>query len=126
MALRAAGGIIGYLRETQPAALKQLTEVRTYSTSHFMGLDAVTRRNLELTNRCGPRRKAKVSTLLGVLDKTHTPMGARLMRTWVSQPLLDRAAIEERLSRVDALFADAMLRDATARGAEGHARSGAP
>ncbi len=110
MALRAAGGIIAYLRETQPAALKQLSEVRTYSTSHFMGLDAVTRRNLELTESMRPAVKGKAATLLGILDRTHTPMGARLLRTWLSQPLLDRAAIEERLGRVDTLFGDALTR----------------
>jgi DNA mismatch repair protein MutS len=110
-ALRAAGAVIAYLRETQPSALKQLVELRTYSTAHFMGLDAVTRRNLELTEPIRPAAKGgKTPTLLGVLDKTNTPMGARLLRTWVSQPLLDKAAIEERLARVDALFGDAMLR----------------
>jgi DNA mismatch repair protein MutS len=110
MALRAAGGIIAYLRETQPAALKQLAEVRTYSTSHFMGLDAVTRRNLELTESMRPAVKGKAATLLSILDRTHTPMGARLLRTWLNQPLLDRASIEERLARVDALFGDALAR----------------
>jgi DNA mismatch repair protein MutS len=110
MALQAAGGILAYLRETQPAALKQLTEVRTYATSHFMGLDAVTRRNLELTESMRPAAKGKPATLLSILDRTHTPMGARLLRTWLNQPLLDRAAIEERLARVDVLFGDALAR----------------
>ncbi len=50
-ALRAAGAILAYLRETQPAALQQMNDLRVYSTAHFMGLDAVTRRNLELTER---------------------------------------------------------------------------
>jgi DNA mismatch repair protein MutS len=117
-ALRAAGAIIAYLCETQPAALSQLMELRTYDTAQFMGLDAVTRRNLELLDpirqdsstqrRRGPRSSAP--TLLGVLDKTHTPMGARSLRTWISQPLLDRTAIEERLDRVGALLGDALLR----------------
>ena len=109
-ALRAAGAIVCYLRETQPSALRQLTEVRTYSTVQFMGLDAVTRRNLELSEpiRLGSGKGAP--TLLGVLDKTHTPMGARLLRAWLSQPLLDRDAIEERLARVDTFFGDALLR----------------
>ena len=111
-ALRAAGAIVCYLRETQPAALRQLTEVRTYSTAQFMGLDAVTRRNLELLEPIrAPAGAGKgAPTLLGVLDKTHTPMGARLLRTWLSQPLLDRDAIEERLARVETLFGDALLR----------------
>ncbi len=114
LALRAAGGIVAYLRETQPAALRQLTELRAYSTSQFMSLDAVTRRNLELTE--GLRSRNQRGSLLGVLDHTLTPMGARLLRAWVSQPLLDAAAIEARLSRIDALFADALLR-ARLRGA---------
>ena len=107
-ALRAAGAILAYLRETQPAALQQMNDLRVYSTAHFMGLDAVTRRNLELTE--GSRSRNKHGSLLSILDKTMTPMGARLMRTWVSQPLLEQQAIEERLARVDALFNDAMLR----------------
>lgn len=111
-ALRAAGAIIAYLRETQPAALRQLAEVRSYATAQFMGLDAVTRRNLELTEpiRSNNGQAMKQATLLGVLDRTHTPMGARLLRRWVSQPLLDRAAIEERLNRVEVLFSDPLLR----------------
>ncbi len=111
-ALRAAGGIIAYLRETQPSALRQLAELRTYSTSQFMGLDAVARRNLELLEpiRAGAAGGRVAPTLLGVLDKTCTPMGARLLRTWIAQPLLDRAAIEERLDRVEALFNDTLLR----------------
>jgi DNA mismatch repair protein MutS len=111
-ALRAAGAIIAYLREAQPAALNQLIELRTYSPSLFMGLDAVTRRNLELIEPIrAPSKSSRASpTLLGVLDKTHTPMGARLLRTWVAQPLLDQTTIEERLHRVDALFNDALLR----------------
>jgi DNA mismatch repair protein MutS len=108
LAIRAAGAVLHYLRDTQPAALNQLTELRTYSTSQFMGLDAVTRRNLELTE--GLRSRAKQGSLLGVLDETLTPMGARLLRIWISQPLLDQAAIEERLARVDALYANNLLR----------------
>jgi DNA mismatch repair protein MutS len=107
-AMRAAGAILAYLRETQPGALQQLSDLRLYSTAHFMGLDAVTRRNLELTE--GSRSRNKQGSLLGILDKTLTPMGARLMRNWVTQPLLEQKAIEERLSRVDSLFNDAMLR----------------
>ena len=107
-ALRAAGAIVAYLREAQPTALRQLAEVHVYSTSHFMGLDAVTRRNLELMENS--RTHTKQGSLLGVLDKTTTPMGARLMRIWISQPLLDLHSIEERLARVDVLFNDGMLR----------------
>ncbi|PJF47993.1 MAG: DNA mismatch repair protein MutS [Candidatus Thermofonsia Clade 3 bacterium] len=111
-ALRAAGAIIAYLRETQPAALSQLRELRTYAVSQFMGLDAVTRRNLELLEPLRPAAGGgkTTPTLLGVLDKTLSPMGARLLRAWIAQPLLDQAAIEARLAQVDALFGDALLR----------------
>ncbi|MGQ9903386.1 MAG: DNA mismatch repair protein MutS [Anaerolineae bacterium] len=111
LALRAAGAIVAYLRDTQPAALAQLTELRAYSAASFMGLDAVTRRNLELTE--GLRSRSKQGSLLGVLDHTLTPMGARLLRAWVTQPLLDRAGIEDRLRRIDRLYADALLRAQT-------------
>ena len=108
LALRASGAILAYLRENQPSALAQLSDLRIYNTAHFMGLDAVTRRNLELTE--GSRSRNKQGSLLGVLDKTQTAMGARLLRTWVAQPLLEKSAIEERLARVDALFADTLQR----------------
>jgi DNA mismatch repair protein MutS len=108
LALRSAGAILAYLRETQPAALNQLTELRTYSTSQFMGLDAVTRRNLELAE--GMRSHSKQGSLLGVLDKTLSPMGSRLIRTWVSQPLLDQSSLEERFTRVDALYCNHLFR----------------
>lgn len=108
LAIRATGAILSYLKETQPIALKQLTELSVYTTAHFMGLDTVTRRNLELTE--GLRSRAKHGSLLGVLDSTLTPMGARLLRTWVSQPLLNQADIEERLARVDAFYRDILLR----------------
>ena len=121
LAVRAAGAILAYLREMQPAQLAQLTELRAYSLSQFMGLDAVTRRNLELTEPLrgeAPRRRrgpsaqpsAPAPTLLGVLDKTLTPMGARLLRAWISQPLLDQTEIEARLDRVAALHADGLGR----------------
>ena len=111
LALRSSGAILSYLSETQPAALQLLTELRVYSTTQFMGLDAVTRRNLELTE--GLRTRDKHGSLLGVLDSTHTPMGARLLRTWVSQPLLDQRAIEERLERLESMVSDALLRAQT-------------
>jgi len=110
-ALRAAGAIVAYLRETQPAALRQLVALRTYSVAQFMNLDAVTLRNLELLEPLRPAQAGRPSpTLLSVLDKTQTPMGARLLRAWIVRPLLDLAAIEARLARVDALVADTLLR----------------
>lgn len=109
LAVCAAGAIIQYLRETQIQGLKQITGLATYSTSAFMTLDAATRRNLELTETI--RGKSSQGSLLGVLDSTRTPMGARLLRAWLSQPLLDRAQIEARLDRVAALAQDTLARE---------------
>jgi DNA mismatch repair protein MutS len=123
LALRAAGAIVAYLRDMQPVALKQLADLRTYSTSQFMGLDTVTRRNLELVESLrapsAGRKAGPPATLLGILDKTLTPMGARLLRMRVSQPLLDQRAIEERLAAVDALYGDALARTQLRNGLKG-------
>jgi DNA mismatch repair protein MutS len=106
--LAACGAIVQYLRETQPGALALLTSLSTYSLEAFMVLDAATRRNLELTETL---RSGQVKgSLLGILDHTVTPMGARLMRQWVNQPLLDLEQINQRLDRVAALHADGVWR----------------
>jgi len=108
LAVRAAGAIVQYLRETQKAALAQLSDLRTYSTSEFMTLDASTRRNLELT---GTIRTGSVKgSLLGVLDATVTAMGGRLLRQWLNQPLLDVDKLEQRLDAVEALYRDTPTR----------------
>jgi DNA mismatch repair protein MutS len=99
LAIRAAGGILQYLGETQPAALKLLTSLSTYATSDFMTLDAATRRNLELTETL--RGGSLKGSLLGVLDRTVTPMGKRLMLQWVSKPLLSVERINQRLDGVE-------------------------
>ncbi len=99
LATRAAGALIQYLRQNQPAALAQLTRLSTYSTQHYMTLDVATRRNLELTETI--RDRALKGSLLWVLDHTLTPMGGRLLRRWITQPLLDRASLEQRLTAVD-------------------------
>jgi DNA mismatch repair protein MutS len=91
LSIRAAGVIMQYLKETQPDALNLLTSLRVYSLSEFMTLDAATRRNLELTETLRGEIKG---SLLFVLDQTVTPMGKRLMRAWVSQPLLDVSKIK--------------------------------
>lgn len=104
----AAGAIISYLRETQKNSLAQLTKIRTYTTDSFMVLDPFTRRNLELTETI--RARQSKGSLLGVLDRTTTSMGARLLRTWMSQPLLDLKRINARLDAVEALTQDGTLR----------------
>jgi DNA mismatch repair protein MutS len=107
LAIRAAGGILQYLKETEGASLSLLTGLRVYSTSEFMMLDAATRRNLELTETLRGDIKG---SLLGVLDKTVTPMGKRRIRQWVSQPLLDIDRIRRRLDGVEYFVGRSMLR----------------
>jgi DNA mismatch repair protein MutS len=107
LAIRAAGGIIQYLNETEGAALPFLTSLRVYSLGEFMTLDAATRRNLELTETLHGGNKG---SLLGVLDLTVTPMGKRLMGQWVSQPLLDVDRIRARQEGVELFVTRSMLR----------------
>ncbi|MFO7695770.1 MAG: DNA mismatch repair protein MutS [Anaerolineae bacterium] len=99
-AVRAAGVLIQYLKEHSRNALAQLNSLSTYSTDSFMALDISTRRNLELVETL--RDRGLKGSLLWVLDHTQTPMGGRLLRQWITQPLLDRAALEQRLSAVEA------------------------
>ncbi|MBN1370388.1 MAG: DNA mismatch repair protein MutS [Anaerolineaceae bacterium] len=108
MAVRSAGAILQYVQETQPGALKLLAGLSTYSLSEFMVLDAATRRNLELTETL---RDGQVEgSLLSVLDHTATPMGKRLIRQWVSKPLLDLETIRGRQEAVGHLVEQGMLR----------------
>ncbi|MHB1000196.1 MAG: DNA mismatch repair protein MutS [Armatimonadota bacterium] len=109
--LDAAALIIKYLENTQPAALQHIVSVATYSTSGFMVLDAPARRNLELTQSMFDGAKNK--SLLQILDRTITPMGARLLRRWLDQPLLDLDAIKARLDAVNDLYRNLMTRTRT-------------
>ena len=99
---RAAGALLKYLRETQKAGLPNLKTFSTYNLSDFMTLDAETRRNLELTETLRDGRSE--GTLLEALDQTHTPMGKRLLRTWVNKPLLRLEEINQRLDLVAYFF----------------------
>jgi DNA mismatch repair protein MutS len=108
MAVMATGAILQYLKETQPAALKLLTNLNTYSTSEFMTLDASTRRNLELIETI--RDGSVLGSLLGELDHCVTPMGKRMMRQWVSKPLLEVEQIQKRQQGVLLLARNGMLR----------------
>ncbi len=108
LAVRAAGAVLQYLVETQPTALQLLNSLSTYSLDDFMTLDAATRRNLELTETI--RTGEVQGSLLSVLDHTVTPMGKRLMRQWVSKPLLDLAAIHKRQEGVAYLVEQGLLR----------------
>ena len=112
--VRAAGVILQYLAETQPAGLKLLNRLHTYSLNDFMTLDASTRRNLELTETL--RGGTVKGSLMGVLDHTLTPMGKRLLSQWVSKPLLDVARIHKRQEGVECFLDQGLLR-AELRGA---------
>ncbi len=107
LATRAAGALLQYLHETQRSSVAQITAVRHYSTDEFMFLDPQTRRNLELLEGAGGR---KYGSLVEVLDHTRTPMGARLLRRWLSQPLLDRARLEARQEAIARLVDGGLLR----------------
>jgi DNA mismatch repair protein MutS len=107
LAVRAAGAILAYLQETQKEAVRQIQRLATYSADGYMALDAATRRNLELTESLTGNEK---DSLLAVLDRTMTTMGARLLRRRLTQPLLDLDALNERLDQVDAFFQDGRLR----------------
>lgn len=107
--LIAAGALMQYLTDTQKTSLSHFTHLYPYLTSKYMLLDSATRRNLELTETL--REKQKRGSLLWVLDKTKTAMGARTLRQYIEQPLIDKEAIEERLDGVEALCKQAMSRD---------------
>jgi DNA mismatch repair protein MutS len=108
-AIGAAGALIRYLRELQPAGLPQLARPVVERPGGLMPLDDMTRRNLELVESL---RGGTEGTLLSVLDRTCTPMGARLLRQWVLGPLTDRATIDDRLDAVSSFFADVIGREA--------------
>ncbi|HEX6541871.1 MAG TPA: DNA mismatch repair protein MutS [Ktedonobacterales bacterium] len=108
LAIRAAGAVIAYLRETQRDTLAQMIALETYSTSGFMTLDAHTRRNLELFE--SGRSGSVKGSLLWVLDSTATPMGGRLLRRWLAEPLLDLERLRRRQDAVAAGVADIALR----------------
>jgi len=106
-ALRAAGALLQYLRETQAGNPPYLDDLVVYRTDTYMTLDAATRRNLELLEGV---RGGRESALVAVLDGTRTPMGARLLRRWLGQPLLDVGAIVQRQERVAALVEESLAR----------------
>lgn len=105
----AAGAIMQYLTETQKISLAHITSIVPYITNHFMLLDSATRRNLELVETL--REKQKRGSLLWVLDKTKTAMGARLLRTYVEQPLIEKEAINRRLDAIEELNENAITRE---------------
>ena len=105
----AAGALLKYLLETQKRDLSHITRLSIYATGKYMLLDSSTRRNLELSETL--REKQKRGSLLWVIDKTKTAMGARLLRKFIEQPLIDRQEIERRLDAVEELKNNAISRE---------------
>ncbi|MDF2588293.1 MAG: mutS [Anaerocolumna sp.] len=105
----AAGAVMQYLTETQKSSLSHLTRITPYITSKYMLLDSSTRRNLELVETL--REKQKRGSLLWVLDKTKTAMGARLLRNFVEQPLIDKIEINDRLDAIEELNNSVITRE---------------
>lgn len=105
----AAGALLKYLYETQKTTLSNLVAIHPYTTGKFMIIDSSTRRNLELVETL--REKQKRGSLLWVLDKTRTAMGARTLRSFVEQPLIERAEIEERYDAIDEFNTNAITRE---------------
>ena len=112
-ALQAVGGLLSYLYETQKTDLSHIAALHYIDRGQFMELDLTARRTLELTETI--RGSEKKGSLLWVLDKTRTPMGHRLIRSWIEQPLCDPAAISFRQDQVAALTADGVVREELSR-----------
>ncbi len=105
----AAGSLLQYLKETQKTDLSNLISITPYTAGKFMILDSTTRRNLELCETL--REKQKRGSLLWVLDKTKTAMGARMLRSFIEQPLIEQEEIERRLSAIEELNQNAIVRE---------------
>ena len=104
-----AGALLQYLYETQKTSLAHMTSITSYTTGKYMLLDSSTRRNLELCETL--REKQKRGSLLWVLDKTKTAMGARMLRSYLEQPLIDCQEIIKRLDAVEELKKEAISRE---------------
>lgn len=109
LAVQAAGGLLSYLMDTQRSSLAQLTGIRSYSVEGYMELDAQARRTLEVTESATGNRS---HGLFALLDESCTPMGARLLRQWLAQPLLDLTAISSRQDAIEHYVANPVARAA--------------
>ena len=103
------GGLLSYLYETQRTDLSYIRKLDYYEQGRFMELDLTARRNLELTETL--QRREKKGSLLWVLDRTRTPMGGRLLRSWLERPLLSVTAITRRNTAVEALVSNTIARE---------------
>jgi len=108
-AVRAVGALIAYIERTQKTDLKYLKEVDFYSCDEFMGIDAASRRNLEITEAM--RVKQRKGSLLWAVDRTKTAAGARLLRRMLEKPLINERAINARLDAVQELLSDGVRRE---------------
>lgn len=108
LSLCAASAVIDYLKDTQKVPLHHINSIRKYRTDNFMYIDPATRHNLELVQTI--RDRSFQGSLLWILDRTLTPMGARLLRSWILFPLREKKHIEERLDAVEELFGSQLLR----------------
>ena len=105
----AAGALLKYLYETQKNELDHISAIHPYSTGKYMLIDSSSRRNLELVETL--REKQKRGSLLWVLDKTKTAMGARMLRSYVEQPLIDKAEIEKRQDAIEEINEHVITRE---------------
>ena len=108
LAISSINALIQYIEETQKTSLDHINKITVYQISKYMALDINARRNLEIIEKM--RDKSKKGTLLWVLDKTSTSMGGRLLRRWLSDPLVDVNEINKRLNAVEELKNDIILR----------------
>lgn len=111
-ALQAAGALLSYVSEMGKTSLGHISTMVTRTVGEFMKLDRVARRNLELTSALSDGQRK--GTVLSVLDKTETPMGARTLRKWIEQPLMSVDSIEHRLDAVEEAANDLFLREGLA------------
>ena len=105
--IAAAGGIVAYLEQNEPAAIARIDTLAAWRPGRRLEIDEASRRSLELVRSVATGRRD--GSLAGVLDRTRSPMGARLLGEWLSAPLVDRTAIDDRLDAVAALVSDASL-----------------
>jgi len=104
----AAGALLHYISENQKRALVHIRKISLYDGEQFMSLDTATKRNLELVNTI--RQGEQDGSLVSILDKTKTPMGARLLRSWVMRPLVNKQQIIGRLNAVESLLVGSEIR----------------
>lgn len=107
--INASNGILNYVMETQKLSLSNLNKIEYYNVIDYLSIDINSKRNLELTETL--REKTKKGSLLWVLDKTNTAMGARTLRKWLEQPLINKNSIEKRINAIESLLNNLSLHE---------------